>query len=60
MGITQTQILMKSMALILVLCLLSSCLITKDFSKAYKLEEPIEFTDLEVNRNFESNTIFCC
>jgi hypothetical protein len=58
MGITQTQILMKSMALILVLCLLSSCLITKDFSKAYKLEEPIEFTDLEVNRNFESNTVY--
>jgi hypothetical protein len=49
---------MKSILLILVICIFSSCVITKDFSKAYKLEEPIEFTDLEVNRNFESNAVY--
>jgi len=49
---------MKFFPLILFLLVFSTCTVTKDFSKAYKLEEPLEFTDFDVNRNFEIDEVY--
>lgn len=56
--LNQNQIVMKSFPLFLMLFCFSSCFVTKDFSKVYKLDKPLEFTDLEVNRNFEINAVY--
>jgi hypothetical protein len=55
---TQIQFVMRCFPLFLTMFCFSSCFVTKDFSKVYNLDKSLEFTDLEVNRNFEVNAVY--
>jgi hypothetical protein len=49
---------MKYLILILITFGIASCTTTKDFSKAYNLNEPLDYSNPLVKRNFEIEAVY--